>query len=263
MFTTCISVDSQRNPYKKHNFFYFLVGNTSFAVKANHTRSKSVENTRQISLNHPLAKKMLRSANRSIRRLEMNISHSTLTSIENLRDSALLRQASGYIELAEFNMTPENSVSTPAKKLLQNAIELLDRLSPAHDSGNALILRAEALRALCHFSDALPYYQRLVCKNPHSVAGWLGFGWCLKRSGKLSEAIDVLADGMNYCDKEPALAYNLSCYHSLAGNVRTAVEYLTKAIASDNRFRSLTSYESDFDSIRNDPQFVAVIEQTV
>ena len=51
----------------------------------------------------------------------MNISHSTLTSIENLRDSALLRQASGYIELAEFNMTPENSVSTPAKKLLQNA----------------------------------------------------------------------------------------------------------------------------------------------
>jgi hypothetical protein len=161
---------------KNTTSFYFLVGNTGFAVKANHTRSKSVENTRQISLNHPLAKKMLRSANRSIRRPEMNISHSTLTSIENLRDSALLRQASGYIELAEFNMTPENSVSPPAKKLLQNAIELLDRLSPAHDSGNALILRAEALRALCHFSDALPLLSTVSLQKP-PFSGRLAWVW--------------------------------------------------------------------------------------
>ncbi len=199
----------------------------------------------------------------SFRGFEMTISHLNIDSIENLRNSALLRQATGYIELAEFSMMPEADISDPVKKLLRNAISVLDQLSPKHDVGNALILRAEALRALCHFADALPFYQRVVRENPHSMAGWLGFGWCLKRLGQLSEAIDVLADGIHYCENEPALAYNLSCYHSLAGNVHAAIEYLTKAIASDDRFRSLTSCESDFDSIRNDPRFVAVIEQPV
>jgi tetratricopeptide (TPR) repeat protein len=175
----------------------------------------------------------------------------------------LLRQATGYIELAEFGMTTENSVSEPANKLLRNAIKRLDQLSSKHDSGNAVILRAEALRTLCHFSDALPYYQRVVRENPHSMAGWLGFGWCLKRLGQLAEAIDALTDGLNYCENEPALAYNLSCYHSLAGNIQAAIKYLNKAIASDDRFRSLTSCERDFDSIRNDPRFVAVVDQPV
>ena len=160
-------------------------------------------------------------------------------------------------------MTTENGVSEPANKLLRNAIKRLDQLSSKHDSSNAIILRAEALRALCHFSDALPYYQRVVRENPHSMAGWLGFGWCLKRLGQLPEAIDALADGLNYCENEPALAYNLSCYHSLAGNIQAAIKYLNKAIASDDRFRSLTSCERDFDSIRNDPRFVAVVRQPV
>jgi tetratricopeptide (TPR) repeat protein len=81
--------------------------------------------------------------------------------------------------------------------------------------------------------------------------------------GQLPEAIDALADGLNYCENEPALAYNLSCYHSLAGNIQAAIKYLNKAIASDDRFRSLTSCERDFDSIRNDPRFVAVVGQPV
>lgn len=206
---------------------------------------------------------MQQTARSSFRGFEMSVSQLNIDSIENLRDSVLLRQATGYIELAEFGMTTENGVSEPANKLLRNAIKRLDQLSSKHDSGNAIILRAEALRALCHFSDALPYYQRVVRENPHSMAGWLGFGWCLKRLGQLPEAIDALADGLNYCENEPALAYNLSCYHSLAGNIQAAIKYLNKAIASDDRFRSLTSCERDFDSIRNDPRFVAVVRQPV
>jgi hypothetical protein len=81
--------------------------------------------------------------------------------------------------------------------------------------------------------------------------------------GKLQEAITVLTKGIDICGDDPILAYNLSCYHSLAGNVPAAIESLTKAITSDDRFRSLTSGESDFDPIRDDPRFVAVIGQPV
>ena len=59
----------------------------------------------------------------------MSISHKNMISLENVRHSTLLRQASGYIELAEFNMTPDEGVSKPAQKLLHTAIQLLDRLS--------------------------------------------------------------------------------------------------------------------------------------
>ena len=187
-----------------------------------------------------------------------------MISLENLRHSALLRQASGYIELAALNMAPDKGASKPAQKLLLTAIQLLDRL-PATEKSNgiAIALRAEALRALCRFSDALPYFQQAVSDNPKSMTSWLGFGWCLKRLGRLPEAINVLTQGIDLCSNEPILAYNLSCYHSLAGNVPAAIEYLTKAISFDERFRSLTSCESDFDQIRNDPRFVAVIGQPV
>ena len=201
---------------------------------------------------------------RSIRGSEMSLSLENMISLKNVRYSALLRQASGYIELAEFNMTPDQEISKPAQKLLRTAIQLLDKVSETERSnGNAIVLRAEALRALGQFSDALPYFQRAVANTPQSVTSWLGFGWCLKRLGKLQEAITILTQGIDICGDDPILAYNLSCYHSLAGNVPAAIEYLTKAITSDDRFRSLTSCESDFDPIRDDPRFVAVIGQPV
>ena len=180
------------------------------------------------------------------------------------RQAMLLRQASGYLELAEFGSEPEQPTRGPAGRLLQRAIGLLDEL-PAEIrlSGDALVLRAETLRALGRFAEALPHFRAAVADRPQSVAGWLGLGWCLKRLDRLSEAISAVTKGLIACPDEPILSYNLSCYHSLAGNVTEAVTFLTRAIASDDRFRSLTTAERDFDPIRDDPRFVALIEEEV
>ena len=97
----------------------------------------------------PLVSKMHGIVTRLIRGSEMSLSLENMISLENVRHSALLRQASGCIELAEFNMTPDQEISKPAQKLLRTAIQLLDKLSEAERSnGNAIVLRAEALRAL-------------------------------------------------------------------------------------------------------------------
>ena len=76
----------------------------------------------------PLVSKMNGIVTRSTRGSEMSISHKNMISLESVRLSTLLRQASGYIELAGFNMTPDEGVSKPAQKLLHTAIQLLDRL---------------------------------------------------------------------------------------------------------------------------------------
>ena len=54
----------------------------------------------------------------------------------------------------------------------------------------------------------------------------------------------MLTQGISLCNDDPILAYNFSCYHSLAGDV-PAIEYLTERfplmIASDR-----SGCESDF-----------------
>ena len=183
---------------------------------------------------------------------------------EKARQAMLLRQASGYIELAELGGQPEIPPSMATAQLLRRAIELLDGL-PIENRlcGEPLVLRAEALRSLGRFTEALPHFRAAVAEHQQSVAGWLGLGWCLKRLDRLTDAIAALTQGVVACADEPILSYNLSCYHSLAGNVTEAVTFLTRAIASDDRFRALTNAERDFDPIRDDPRFVAVIEQGV
>jgi Flp pilus assembly protein TadD len=184
--------------------------------------------------------------------------------IQQTRQTMLLQQASGYVELAELLVTPEAPAPASAARLFRRALAVLDELpDSAQDHGDVLVLRAEALRALGSFAEALPLFQCVAARQPTAVAAWLGLGWCLKRLGRLPEAIRALTRGLAACGDEPVLAYNLSCYHSLAGNVLAAIEFLTKAIASDDRFRALTTVEPDFDPIRNDPRFVAVIDQAV
>ena len=176
----------------------------------------------------------------------------------------LIQQASGYIELAELLVNPDQQTPASAARLLKRALGLLDELPESErNREDALLLQGEALRALGTFEDALPIFQHVSKRHPTSVPGWLGLGWCLKRLNRLPEAIMALTRGVIANSDEPVLAYNLSCYHSLAGNTLEAIEFLTKAISSDDRFRALTTVEPDFDPIRNDPRFVAVIEQAV
>lgn len=180
------------------------------------------------------------------------------------RHAMLLRQASGYIELAELGSQPDEPPLPAVARLLRRAIALLDELpTETRLGGDPLVLRAEALRTLGRYAEALPHYREAVAERQRSVAGWLGLGWCLKRLDRLADAIVALTQGVVACPHEPILSYNLSCYHSLAGNVTEAVTFLTRAIASDDRFRALTDAERDFDPIRDDPRFVAVIEQGV
>ena len=60
--------------------------------------------------------------------------------------------------------------------------------------------------------------------------------------------------------KEPILHYNLACYWSLAGNVSNAVEHLQAALRLNGDIVNMVAAESDFDPIRTDPVFQALIQ---
>lgn len=187
-----------------------------------------------------------------------------MTAITTHRRQAILRQAAGYLELGELLVDGTAPTPPAARKLLLRSLDTLRELPEQARSGPAAsLLEGEALRALGDWDSALHPLSRAVESDPGRLEAWLGIGWCLKRLGRLSEAISALESGLESSPQEPILLYNLACYHSLAGNVPAAIEHLTKAISIDDRFRDLTDRERDFDPIRGDPRFVAVTHVTV
>lgn len=170
----------------------------------------------------------------------------------------LLRQAAGFLELGELLVEPDKPVPAASAAVLQRALHAIENIEPPlRQKPETLLLEAETLRALGQFEAALPLFRRAAAAVPKRIEPWLGIGWCLKRLGRLGEAIEQLQAGVKASPRQPVLHYNLACYLSLASDVQPAVEHLTKAITFDRRFRDLTQVEPDFDPIRSDPRFVA------
>ena len=53
--------------------------------------------------------------------------------------------------------------------------------------------------------------------------------------------------------------YNLACCYGLQGQADAAIEWLAQAIAGDEQFRARACTDSDFDAIRSDPRFAALV----
>jgi tetratricopeptide (TPR) repeat protein len=176
----------------------------------------------------------------------------------------ILRHAAGYVELAEMLVDGESPVPPSACRLLHRALDTLDELpTEARGAAEASLLEGEALRALGDWERALVPLARVAEAKPRRLEAWLGLGWCLKRLGRLDEAIRMLQRGRDASPSQAIVLYNLACYHSLAGDVPAAIENLTQAIALDDRYRDLTGTERDFDPIRTDPRFQAATHVTV
>lgn len=187
-----------------------------------------------------------------------------MTAMTRLRRQAILRQATGYIELGELLVDADRPLPPSALRLFDRALAMLAELpEPTRSLPHAKLLEGEALRAMGRWEESLVPLRAVTEQDPERIEAWLGLGWCLKRLGRLDEAIAELRRGIVAAPKQPILHYNLACYLSLDGSVQAAIEHLTQAIAIDGRFRVLTEAEPDFDPIRADPRFVAVTSVTV
>jgi len=186
------------------------------------------------------------------------------TAFPRVRRQMILRHAAGYVELGELLVDGEGPVPPSARRLLLRALDTLAELpAEARRHPDASLVEGEALRALGEWDRAIAPLTRAAEAATGRLEAWLGLGWCLKRLGRLDEAIRALERGRYASPRQAIVLYNLACYHSLAGDVPAAIENLTQAIALDDRYRDLTGTERDFDPIRTDPRFQAATHVTV
>ena len=160
------------------------------------------------------------------------------------RRQKLLAEAEGYIALG----------------MHAHALASLDAIERGDDGAFAAnFLRGEALRNLDRHSDALQAFQRAFEEKPDDVSLLMAMAWCYKRTNQLPRAITSMEQAYRISPKEAVILYNLSCYWSLAGNKTQSLSWLGRALRMDGSFRQLIDDESDFDSLRHDPDFQLIV----
>lgn len=166
-----------------------------------------------------------------------------MTPRDEIRRKQLESHAEGYLELG----------------MAQHALDALNRLGDLSElTPRTLYLRGEALRTLERYQEALEPLHLASFGSAEDIQVWLALGWCHKRTGRIDLAIKALERALEVEPSEALIHYNLACYLSLAGNKPRALSHLSQALAIDPDYRMLTHDESDFDSIRSDPEFVAL-----
>jgi tetratricopeptide (TPR) repeat protein len=171
-----------------------------------------------------------------------------VSSHDRIRRQQLVVQAEGYLELG----------------MPRHALDVLARCGdPETLTDHALYLQGESFRALDRFREAVPALSRAALGDPNNIHIWLALGWCQKRIGRIDLAIEALEEALGVEPDDALIHYNLACYWSLANNKRQALSYLSRALDLKDQYRALVADESDFDSIRSDPAFQALVRVTV
>jgi tetratricopeptide (TPR) repeat protein len=151
-----------------------------------------------------------------------------------------LLAASGYLDL-----------EMPA-----HALRALDGIAhPEATPYEFYLLRGQALRTAGQFDEAVVALSRARDERPTELDVLMGLAWCYKRTDRLSQAISVMQEAYLAHPKVPVVLYNIACYYSLAGDKAQALSWLGRALRMNTDLRKLIADESDFDPLRNDPDF--------
>ena len=124
------------------------------------------------------------------------------------------------------------------------------------------LLRGEALRAKSDHRAALEAFHKALEARPEDLGALMGLAWCFKRIDRVDQSIETMQRAYESHQEIPVVLYNLACYYSLAGEKELALSWLGRALRMDRGFTKLVPKETDFDPLRDDPDFRHLIELT-
>ena len=176
----------------------------------------------------------------------------------------LLQEVEGYLDLATV-LSDRYPLSLGARDRIANrALNTLEKLGPdVRDSAIGMELRGRAYRVMERYAEAIEPLTAAKEADPENIHVLLTLGWCYKRVDRIDAAIQALEDALAVKPDEAIILYNLACYWSLANNVPLALFYLSRAFDLDPDYRDMVAEETDFDPMRDHPEFVAIMDVIV
>jgi len=121
--------------------------------------------------------------------------------------------------------------------------------------------RGNALKELQRYIEAIASYEKAIEIKPDFHDSWNWKGIALSKLQRYSEAIRSY-DKLLEIRPDFALAlYNKACCYALQSKIELAIENLQQAIEFDPDHSPMAKTDSDFDNIRHDKRFQALIER--
>ena len=176
----------------------------------------------------------------------------------------ILSEAEGYLDLITVFGDRWQLDPVVRDRVAHRVLQLVERLQQGgDDSADVLHMKGQTLRTMEQYDAAIEPLMAAADAQPENVHIWLALGWCHKRIGRLDLAIESLEEGLAAEPGEAIVYYNLACYWSLAHNLQLALEYLSQSLELSPKYRDLVAGEPDFDPIRNEPGFQALVSVIV
>lgn len=148
----------------------------------------------------------------------------------------------------------EKAVKALGKKDYERALELFDSLIEQHPQEKELVERARAYRTAC---------ERATEKRPHfrpkGFEDLLNYGVYLHNRGEFHDALKYLQQAAEIHPRNEHVLYCLAAAFSRSGDTPLALKALRSAIGVSASNRMQARSDTDFDPIREDPDFVALV----
>ena len=148
----------------------------------------------------------------------------------------------------------ERAVKALGKKDYERALEHFDNLLENHPEERDLLERARAYHTVCERA-----LEKKPSFRPKGFEDLLNYGVFLHNRGEYGEAIKVLQQAAEIHPKNEHVLYCLAAASARAGDAAGAMKALRSAIGVNGANRAQARSDSDFDSIREEPEFVSLV----
>ena len=163
-----------------------------------------------------------------------------------------------YVSCVKF-LALTISVLLALNGLGKSSMSAMAKQRTGDDDFAANMQQARALLNQQKFADAETILKTATTKFPDKPGGWYLLGYSLHGQQKYDDALKAYGKAKEYPQVRQNALYNIACIYSLQDNADSAIETLQSAIdIGFNNFGQILG-DSDFDNIKDDPRFIALL----
>ncbi|HOU13899.1 MAG TPA: tetratricopeptide repeat protein [Anaerolineae bacterium] len=122
--------------------------------------------------------------------------------------------------------------------------------------------RGQAYARLQQYARALEDYTQAIALDPNFAVAYNNRGLCYVRLGQHAQAIAEYRQAVIANPQYATAYYNAACAAGLMNNASVACTWLEKAIALNPRYRTLAQRDTDFEYIRGNKKFQALLQES-
>jgi tetratricopeptide (TPR) repeat protein len=151
----------------------------------------------------------------------------------------------------------EKATKALGKRDYERAREHFAALIAAHPEERDILERARIYKALCDRA-----LEKRPSFRPRGFEDLLTYGVYLHNRGEFEDALKHLQQAAEIHPKNEHVLYCLAAAAARSGDTQAAIKALRSAIAANPETRAQARSDSDFDPIREEEEFAALIHPT-